>query len=147
MYRQKETMSLIKLDKQLLNPDFIQSVNRNAKFNGTPGVEVFVFGEELSFTYTGDSASQAYDYFEDFQPNATAPSVTVQLGTTPIVITDNTIVWADLGSTINGKPGVEVRIATDAPGVIRQFVANEASAVYDILVALVPAQATGTTSN
>jgi hypothetical protein len=153
--------TFLKIATQMFPAERIENINRNANIGGELGVEVKLFGIAETFQYTGQYASLAFDVLEGTNPASAPPALTptvvislngvpsagqVQLANGEFVIlalpngelvnADN-IEWVDFASTFpNNTQGVEFRLATDAPGLTRQFTAQQASDVYDTLVIL-----------
>jgi hypothetical protein len=150
----------LKIATQMFPAERIESINRNANIGGELGVEVKLFNEPLTFQYTGQYASLAYDVLEGTNPAAAPPSQTpnvvitlngqltpgsVQLANGEYVIVNlngelvnaDNIEWVDFAAALpNDQQGIELRLATDVPGQTRQFVGQLASDIYDTLVLL-----------
>jgi hypothetical protein len=153
--------NFLKIATQMFPAERIESINRNANIGGEIGIEVKLFGITETFQYTGQYASLAYDVLEGINPAPTPPTpsptivVTFNGVITPPhaveisgqeyrfvtvetnVINANDIEWVDFDTTIApGQQGVELRVATDAPGVTRKLTGPAASAAFDVLVLL-----------
>jgi hypothetical protein len=150
----------LKIATQMFPAERIETVNRSANIGGELGIEVKLFGINETFQYTGQYASLAYDVLDGLNPAtnppALAPLVVITLNGVPspgsvqlangeyvilnlngeLVNADN-IEWIDFATTFqNNQQGIELRLATDAPGATRQFTGQQASDVYDTLVLL-----------
>ena len=166
----------LKIATQMFPAERIESINRNAQINGELGIEVKLFGIPEVFQYTGQYASLAYDVLEgtDSAVKAPAPTPTIIVPLTAIVngvvtpieafviggveyrfvnlcggqsVNADDIEWVDFASAISPtEQGIEVRVATDIPGVTRKFVGANAESVYDILVALASNQEAAATN-
>lgn len=145
-----------KIATQMFPAERIETLDRNANINGEIGIEVKLFGIPETFQYTGQYASLAWDVLNGVVPAIKPPSVTptisvsvngnptlvelVKVGNEEYrfvllgdeIVNANNIEWVDFES--NG--GIELRLSTDALGVIRKFVGKQADAVYDALVLL-----------
>jgi len=153
--------TFLKIATQMFPTERIENINRNAVINGEAGIEVKLFGIPDTFQYTGQFASLAWDVLYGVNPAtvppASTPSITVTFnGTlTPAdavtingeefrfvslngeFVNANNIEWVDFASQVTPTAqGIELRVATDAPGVTRKFTDQVASAVYDYLVLL-----------
>lgn len=151
----------LKVETQMFPVERIETLNLNATIGGETGVEVKLFGINETFQYTGQYASVAWDVLNGVKVSTTPPpatpaiSVLINNSPTPVssvtvkgyefrfvtvagvVINADDIEWVDFASQITPtQQGVELRVATDAPGVTRKFVDKNASEVYDVLVAL-----------
>ena len=165
----------LKIATQMFPAERIESINRNAQINGELGIEVKLFGIPEVFQYTGQYASLAYDVLEGTDPavKAPAPTPTIIVPLTAVVngvatliegfiiggveyrfvnLTGQTVnaddlEWVDFASAISPtEQGIEVRVATDLPGVTRKFVGANAEAVYDVLVVLASNQEAAATN-
>lgn len=164
--------NFLKIATQMFPAERIENINRNANINGEVGIEVKVFGFSDTFQYTGQYASLAWDVLTDVNPAtappALAPTITVTFNgtlTPPDAVTINgeefrfvqlngefinvnNVEWVDFAAQVSAtEQGVEVRVATDAPGVTRKFTGQTASAVYDCLVLLAPPEEATATTN
>ena len=150
----------LKIATQMFPAERIETINRNANIGGEQGIEVKLFGIPETFQYTGQYASLAWDVLDGVNP-ATAPPypsplivVTFNGVITPVnaievngeeyrfvrlqgvPVNANDIEWVDFASQVTPtQQGVELRVATDAPGT-RKYLNNDASDAFDVLVLL-----------
>ena len=154
--------NFLKIATQMFPAERIQKIDRNANIGGEVGIEVTLFGIPEAFQYTGQYASLAWDVLDGTDPAINPPAPTpkfivtsagVPVYPTVLVLNDgnefhfvllkgewvnaNDIEFVDFDVTISPvRRGIEVRVATDAPGITRKYVDKDAEAVYDALVLL-----------
>lgn len=121
----------------------IRLLNLEAQIGTETGIEIGVFGLESTFQFTGLAAQRAYAYLKDVTPAITAPTPSPILnGLVSFAINNEVfniaeIEWIDLATDFgNGTTGIEMRISSDAEGITRQFVAEQAEVAYNTLVSL-----------
>lgn len=165
--------NFLKIETQMFPAERIEKINFHAAIGGDEGIEVKLFGLSETFQYTGNYANIAWEVLHGVtpatNPPAPTPAITV-LATlngvaTPVSgveiggeyyrfvtlngqsVNANDIEWVDFNTNIGGTQGIELRVATDAPGTTRQFVGQQASDVYDVLAALASNQQEAAATN
>lgn len=147
-------MQFLKIANIMVPDNRISRINLNATVNGQAAVEVYLFGYNEPYQFTGQIGSQAYDLLG----NVTAASVPPVSST--VVTTVNGQAIDALSTTMDGTPltiniggksvtvtdieyvefhpanSVEIRVATDTPGVTRQLTGDAAIAANEVLFAL-----------
>lgn len=156
--------TFLRLENLILPTAQIKSI-ATPTVNGESILEVAIFALTDVFKFDGQAAARAYAVLEGLTPSKAptkartivvtldgVPTIPVYLEianeTTPAIITVNgetintdTIEWADLATDFgNGQIGVELRLSTDAPGITKQYLGDDASTAYDALNTLAPAQ-------
>lgn len=154
-------MPLLKLDNFIIPTEQIRFLNLVAQIGNETGIELGVFGLNDTFKFTGQSAQRAYQTLQNVTPAAAPPplrqgvpminGVPIQSYTTPegnvIPVTFTIgndvfyvedIEWIDLATDFGAQGiGIEMRLSIDPVNETRQFVGDQASYVYDVLVSLV----------
>lgn len=157
--------TFLRLENVILPTDQIRSIATPTVGNESI-LEIGIFALTDVFKFDGQAAARVYEQVQSLKPSP-APakvrnivvsvddvqvpfgligSLTIQDEIIPaiivisgVAINTDTIEWVDLATDFNGQPGVELRLATDATGITKQYLGDDASAAYDILAALVPA--------
>ena len=135
----------LKIATQMFPAERIETIDRHANINGEIGIEVKLFGIPEVFQYTGQYASLALDVLNGINPAKNPPPIIPIIGgedesyikLDDMIVNANAIEWVDFLSNLTPtQQGIELRLATDAPGVTRKFVGKHAEIIYDVLVFL-----------
>jgi hypothetical protein len=153
----------LKIATQMFSAERIEKLDRNANIGGELGIEVKLFGVPETFQYTGQYASLAWDVLDGINPATNPPAPTPKFTVTSngvlinptVLVLDNgdeyhfvilkdewvnaddiEFVDFDIAISPQAQHGIEVRVATDAPGVTRTYADKDAEAIYDTLVFL-----------